>query len=514
MNAEIERRLTTLNAVDGDPEAQALVRATLSENTIEAVTAFVRDWLWTFDPRRKGGDPKLTPFLLWKRQEELLAEMWAAEEGGYTLFVEKSRDTGATWLAVGGYYVWRWLFFPGWAGGIGSRTLQQLDRSGDPQTVFWKVRKAISGLPRWLRPPGYSEKKHAPWTRIVNPDTGAVITGEGGTEVGRGGRSSVFLLDEFAKLARPKEVEDAVSGNTDALIIITTTAGPDSHAYSVRQREAVKKFDISWRHDPRKGPDFRDNFALRYSEQTAKRELDIDWTGDDENNFIPYSWIDAGRAMAAEAKAHAAAFPVVAGLDVSGGGAAESVLVIRQGPAIIGMWKWAGVNPVELASLVTPICESNKVSLVQYDAIGVGAGVEGGFAALRTPFKTRGILWGLPAPHARLWDDDGRLLASQRFANLKALQWWELRIRLWEAYQAHQGRPFDWARVATLPDDSQLVAQLSAPRQAESIAGKVSVESKKSLASRGVASPDRADAVVLAYAEAGAGPVNAIAVWV
>lgn len=514
MNAEIERRIRVLAAIEGSEDAQAVVLAALSQNTADALVAFVRDWLWTVDPRRKGDDPKTVPFLLWEKQEALLRELFAAEVNGYTLFIEKSRDTGATWLAVGGFYVWRWLFFPGWTGGIGSRTLQQLDRSSDPQTVFWKVRRAISNLPSWMRPAGYSEKKHAPWTRISNPVTGATIIGEGGTEVGRGGRSSVFLLDEFAKLAQPQAVEAAISGNTDSLIIITTSAGPETHAYAVRQREAVRKFSISWRDDPRKPANYREQFALRYSEAVAKRELDIDWTGDDENAFIPYAWIDAGRVMAAEAARNTGDAPAVAGLDVSGGGAAESVLFIRKGPASVGLWKWAGVNPVELAGLVTPICEAHGVSLLNYDGIGVGAGVEGGFAALRKSFATRPILWGTPAPPAKLWDDDGRNLASVRFANLKALQWWELRIRLWEAYQAQQGRPFDWSRVATIPDDADLIAQLAAPRQAESTQGKVAVESKKSLAARGVASPDRADAVVLSYAEIGASPANAVAAWV
>jgi phage terminase large subunit len=50
-----------------------------------------------------------------------------------------------------------------------------------------------------MLPDGFnSTGQHDNYMRMVNPATGAVISGEGGEDMGRGGRSSVYVLDEAA----------------------------------------------------------------------------------------------------------------------------------------------------------------------------------------------------------------------------------------------------------------------------------------------------------------------------
>jgi hypothetical protein len=47
---------------------------------------------------------------------------------------------------------------------------------------------------------GFVEKVHDNYMRIINPDNGATITGEAGDNIGRGGRTTMYFLDEWALL--------------------------------------------------------------------------------------------------------------------------------------------------------------------------------------------------------------------------------------------------------------------------------------------------------------------------
>ena len=71
------------------------------------------------------------------------------------------------------------------------------------------------------------------------------------------------------------------------------------------------------------------------------------------------------------------------------------------------------------------------------------------------------------------------------FANLAAESWWQVREEL------RQGQ-------ITLPDDPLLTAQLVGRKHKPRSDGKIILESKDEMKKRGLKSPDRADAVVLA----------------
>jgi hypothetical protein len=77
---------------------------------------------------------------------------------------------------------------------------------------------------------------------------------------------------------------------------------------------------------------------------------------------------------------------------------------------------------------------------------------------------------------------------KERFANAKAEHYWGLRERL----QAGE--------LAGLTDD-QTIAQLGAIRWHTTSQGKIAIENKEELLRRGVKSPDRAEALMLAFAE-------------
>src|SRR5262249_54910667 len=154
----------------------------------------------------------------------------ARQEDG---LVEKSRDMGASFLCCA-HALHGWLFRPGYQVGFGSRKLEYVDEKGDPKAVFEKLRFLIDHLPGWMRPPGFRSSEHSFFAKLINPANGATITGEGGDQIGRGGRASVYFVDEAAFLERPRSVERALSQTTRVRIDVSTHNGPGTPFYAKR----------------------------------------------------------------------------------------------------------------------------------------------------------------------------------------------------------------------------------------------------------------------------------------
>jgi hypothetical protein len=76
-----------------------------------------------------------------------------------------------------------------------------------------------------------------------------------------------------------------------------------------------------------------------------------------------------------------------------------------------------------------------------------------------------------------------------RFVNARAEWYWGLRER------------FEHGEIDIGPDDEVLAEQLCSIRYGVDSVGRIQIESKEEMRARGIASPDRADALVLAFAD-------------
>jgi hypothetical protein len=111
---------------------------------------------------------------------------------------------------------------------------------------------------------------------------------------------------------------------------------------------------------------------------------------------------------------------------------------------------------------------------VQIDKIGIGAGVVSRGVELHEPFV--GINVGEAA------------IDSERFLNLRAEYYWALRER------------FEAGDVDLDPSDKQLASELCSIRFKRTSRGQIQIESKEDMKRRGIPSPNRAEAVMLAFA--------------
>jgi phage terminase large subunit len=64
------------------------------------------------------------------------------------------------------FSVWLWLFHPGSITGFGSRKEMLVDRSGDLQSIFEKVRTIITRLPHYVKPAGFKPAEHSNYMRM------------------------------------------------------------------------------------------------------------------------------------------------------------------------------------------------------------------------------------------------------------------------------------------------------------------------------------------------------------
>ena len=143
----------------------------------------------------------------------------------------------------------------------------------------------------------------------------------------------------------------------------------------------------------------------------------------------------------------------------------------------------------------------DKVEVINYDSIGVGAGAKGEFAELNTNglIEINGINSG-DGVGIGMYRDTGRQ-KQDMFYNLRALLWWDMRLRFKRTYEAKNGlETYTEDDLISIPNDTELIAELSQPKYLFAENGKIKIESKADMKKRGVKSPNKADALMLAFA--------------
>jgi hypothetical protein len=484
---------------------------------------FIEHWCSTYDPRKSATDaPTTMPFVPFPRQRDLidfLSALIDAQQGG---LIEKARDMGATWLSCA-FSVWAWRFLPGASIGWGSRKEQLVDKIGDPDSIFEKMRITIRNLPREFWPAGFDLDAHMPFMKIVNPETGATITGEAGDNIGRGGRKLIYFKDESAHYERPEKIEAALADTTNVQIDISSVNGVGNVFH--RRREAGRE----WRRGRPLATDRANVFVMDWSDHPAKdqawydqrrakaeadgllhvfaQEVDRNYAAAVEGIIIPAVWvtaaIDAHVTLGWEIDGRR-----IAGLDVADGGIDKNAIAIRQGPVLTDTEEWGERDTALTARKAIAFCGDGPTFL-QYDAIGVGAGVKAETNRLRDEglLPDKLLLTPWMAGAAPLKPDDPVIpgdpdspLNRDFYANLKAQAWWSLRQRFERTYRAVvEGAEYASDDMISLPST---LPNLATVRKELSQATRGSTGALKLVVNKspeGTKSPNLADAIVMAF---------------
>lgn len=499
---------------------------------------FIMHWMDTYNPRKIG--QKWVPFVLFSKQDDFIAfleELDAMDENG---LVEKCRDIGATWLASA-YSVKKWLFERDDATGWGSRKQELVDKLGDPDSIFEKMRLLIKRLPDIWLPEGFKTRDHATFMKLINPENGSTITGESGDNIGRGGRKKRYFKDESAHYERPEKIEAALGDNTNVQIDMSSVnglgnvfhrrreSGYDWSPGAVIPKGETRVFVFDWRDHPEKTQAWYDQRKAKAEREGMQhvfaQEVDRNYSAAVQNTIISYEWLVA--CIDAHLKVPCLRIQPpdnwMAALDVADGGMDRNAQVLRQWIIMRDIQEWGERDPGSTARRSIGILRERKLKRikVQVDMIGVGAGVKGEYNRLideaykldtvngntnERDHMPQFISWNAGGKVVNPYDrsipnDDDSLYNGDFFYNFKAQAWWSFRTRVyktWRAvvhgdvYSADELISFDSA----MPLLMQLLKELAQPVRKEDTASLKMLVDKKP---PGTKSPNLADAAVMCY---------------
>lgn len=475
---------------------------------------FIIDWGMTTDPRNPViGLPTTIPFLLFPKQEEWIhwiMDRMANRENGIT---DKSREMGLSWTSIG-FASALCLFNKEMVIGFGSRKEMYVDSTGDPRALFWKARKFIEMLPLEFRG-SWNEKRHAPYMRVEFPETGSVMTGEAGDNIGRGDRTSLHLIDESAFLMRPKLIDASLSQTTRCRIDLSSVNGMNNPFAQKRHGGKVPVFTFHWRSDPRKDDDWYKQECERIDDPVIiAQELDLNYQASQEGILIPSEWVQA----AVDAHIKLGIEPTgerLGAMDIADEGIDKNSFASRYGFLVQDVKEWSGKGSDIYASVVKAFgyCDDFGLDEFRFDEDGLGAGARGDARVINeqrkaerittvtaVPFRGSGAVFS-PDDEA-IPGDNGRpgRLNKDFLYNAKAQGWWHLRTLFRNTFRAIKGLPYDPDEIISISSEMEnkdrLMMELSQPTWSKNSAGKILVNKQP----ESTKSPNLADSVMICFA--------------
>ena len=187
-----------------------------------------------------------------------------------------------------------------------------------------------------------------------------------------------------------------------------------------------------------------------------------------DDQFIPNSLVDDAMERARWLDQTA---PIIIGVDPARFGADATVIAVRQGRDMVAIKRYRGDDTMAVVGHVIDVIEEYKPALVVIDEGGLGAGVVDRLKEQR--YKVRGVNFGNKSS--------------------KPIMYGNKRAEMW-------GSMKEWLKSASIPKDRYLKSDLTGPMMKPDSKGTIFLESKKDMKSRGLASPDAADAIAVTFA--------------
>jgi phage terminase large subunit len=503
-------RAEKLRKIRNNPECISALKIFYRHNPAQ----FIIDWGCTFDPRNIERDlPAIIPFMLFQKQIEwidwVVFDMWQKQEKGTTV---KSRDMGVSWLSVALGCTLS-IFNDDLVVGYGSRKEEYVDKLGDPKSMFWKAREFVKLLPKEFR--GGFTRDTAPHMRIQFPHSKSAMIGEAGDNIGRGNRASIYFVDEFAFIERPKMVDAALSQTTNCRIDVSTPNGPNN-PFAERVRAGKNVFRFHWRDDPRKDEDWYQRQLDSLDPVTVAQEVDMDFNASIEGVLIPQRWVQA--SIDAHIKlGFDPTGELKSALDVADKGKDTCAQSFIDGILLKDLDEWKGKTVEDIFGTTERAinnCAERNIRSFRFDAGGLGAGVTGDSRKINEERKINHLQQIQASPFngaSAVVDKDLYFIYpsvdmegvknGQFFYNYKAQSYWSLRDRFKKTFEMVEGiqdHPYDEliSISSKCKNLSKATLELSQPTYKKSGNGKVVIDK----APDDSASPNLADCIMMGYA--------------
>lgn len=203
---------------------------------------------------------------------------------------------------------------------------------------------------------------------------------------------------------------------------------------------------------------------------------------DDENAFIPS---DAVHAAIARHKTIQGRGALILGADPSQGKRDSAAFVLRRGSEVIHVEEHRAMDETGFKGHLIRLIQAYKPNKVFVDGTGFGTTIVKDMHETHTAFQQ--LIKPINFASGSLYPDE--------YCNKRAEMWGEMRKWL-----------LDENDPVSLPDDAGLAVELTCINKAPHSSGRLLLESKENLLSRGYESTNKADALGLTFAE----PVNIV----
>ena len=290
----------------------------------------------------------------------------------------------------------------------------------------------------------------------------------------------MLVVDEASGV--PEQVFEAASGSMSGHSAITILAGNPTRSsgtfFESHTRLANHWLTLHWSciDSPRVSEEFIEEMKTRYGEDSNAYRIRVlgEFPLGDDDTIIPLHLAEAavGRDIGLSPNAR----PTWS-LDVARFGSDRTVLGKRVGNVVTEVEAWKGADLMETVGRVKAqydaLMPNQRPTEILVDSIGLGSGVVDRMRELNMPVR------GINVSEAPAF--------GSTYANLRT----ELIFRT---------RGWLEQRGARLPQDRELIAELTSIRYSFSSTGKMKAESKDDMRRRGLKSPDKADALFLLFA--------------
>ncbi len=258
-----------------------------------------------------------------------------------------------------------------------------------------------------------------------------------------------------------------------------------NHFARAFKQERYHKISINWKQALAEG-----RLTQEFLDEAKEEMAELDWIvfyeckfpeSGAEDALIPADWIENAVNQEGCEGEHKQA-----GLDVARFGRDKTVYIYREGGLVKAMEIQEKMDTMEVVGWTRGLLKSHKPEVIAVDVIGIGSGV---FDRLEELYEEDKIE-SEPEPinvGAGPTDDD----AKEKFMNLRAQVFWNLRS-LFKPDKQGQSQ-------ISIPDDVGLKRELAEIRYKYGSERKIKIEAKEEMKKRLGMSPDKADALALAF---------------
>ncbi|MGL5077533.1 MAG: terminase large subunit domain-containing protein [Waterburya sp.] len=494
-NGEVSQNLVDRILMLQKCEESLEFREVVMERCRRDIIFWINNFVVAYNPRTK---PAILPLYLFPRQIECISWIVDRYDKGEFATVVKARYCGASWLASC-VLLHKILFSYDFVGCFASNKASSVDKLGNPDALFSKVEMIIKRLPSWMCTINLDTDRKV--NLLINRATNSTLIGQSGRDIGRGGRSSMVFVDEFAFVQFDTDTLSALSENTDCAIFISTPNGKDNQFFTLSQNDNVPTFYYHWTDDLRRTPEWRKEQTLRFGKHIASQELDCSFDTSLEGQLIENEWsndsINSHNTIDFEES-----YNINIGADIAVSGSNKTVVTVLKGRIVIEIITLPAAKLGQTTSKLVEICHRYattgfNVSLT-YDGDGVGSAVTSYLDDIPNLRFAINEFHGGSSPSDTIIPNLNRS-PKDLCANARAYGYWKLRETLRKTSEVINGiYQHDASECISIPQNSSLLVDLGKTMAKHNNAGKLLMESKMVMRQKGISSPDYSDSLMMA----------------